>query len=222
MKKLLSVLAVAATIATSSFALSVGVGGTAFLGKDIAESTATTEIASEVKSVTLDTNLNYGFGLYGHVDLLGALGVQAEANLTKGTTSISGLQEGTVSDFELWTLDVPLMLWLNFDVGPFSIGGGAGVNFSFTLDSGSVSELYAQTKANYTDNNYRTGLAAGLSAKLFVSDNWGIVAKGLFIAELDPTTIPVNLQDYTSAEELPTVTYTRRSLYGAVGLEYKF
>ncbi len=220
MKKLLSVLAITATIASSSFALSAGIGGTGFLGKDIAESTATTEIANDVKSVTLDTNLNYGFGAYGYLGILGGLGVQAEANLTKGTTSISGLQEGDVSDFELWTLDVPVMLWANFDFGPLTVGGGAGVNFSFSLDSGSISELYSQTKANYSDNNYRTGLAAGLNAKLFLGDHFGLVVQGLFIAEFDPTTIPVNIEDYTS-DELPTISYTRRSIYGSIGIEYK-
>lgn len=221
MKKFITLAVMMTSLLSSSFALGLSVGVTGFLGSDIAENTATTEIANEVKNVTLDTNLNYGFGLYGNLAILNGLGVQVEANLTKGSTSINGLTEGTVSDYDTWILDVPVMLWDNFTFGPIAVGLGAGVNFSFDLASGDMSSLFSQAKASYSNDNYRTGFAGGANVKFYLGDNLGIVAKGLFIADFDPKTVELSVEDYASGET-PSISYTRRSLYGAVGLEYKF
>lgn len=222
MKKIITLAVIMTNLLASSFALTLSVGGTGFLGTDIAENTATTEIASEVKNVRLDTNLNYGFGLYGNLSVFGGLGVQVEANLTKGSTSINGLSEGNVSDYDTWILDIPVMLWDNFSIGPLVVGLGAGLNFSFDLASGDMSSLFAQAKASYSDDNYRTGFAGGANVKFYLGQNLGIVAKGLFIADFNPKTVELAVENYAVSGETLSISYTRRSLYGAIGLEYKF
>jgi hypothetical protein len=231
MKKLIALAVAAATMVSAAFALDLEAGGRFFLGTNLGSSTLG-EVGNDVtdesvkdalKKINLDSQLDYGFGAYVNFALFGGLGVQGEANLTKGTATINGLATGqTASDYEVWTLDLPVMLWANFDLWRFTIGGGVGVNFSMDLQPGSLKELYAESLANAKDNAFRMGLAVGLDAKFYFTKHLGLVASGRYIMDFNKKEVPLNVNGVDTGAKYPTLEFTRRSLYGGLALEFKF
>lgn len=230
MKKLIALAVAAATMVSAAFALDLEAGGRFFLGTNLGSSTlgevsedADDDVKEALKNINLDSQLDYGFGAYVNFALFGGLGVQGEANLTKGTATINGLASGkTASDYEIWTLDLPVMLWANFDLWRFTIGGGVGVNFSMDLQPGDLKSLYNQSLANAKDNAFRMGLAVGLDAKFYFTKHLGLVASGRYIMDFNKKEVPLNVNGYDTGAKLPTVEFTRRSLYGGLALEFKF
>ncbi len=230
MKKLIALAVAAATMVSAAFALDLEAGGRFFLGTNLGSSTlgevsedADDSVKEALKKINLDSQLDYGFGAYVNFALFGGLGVQGEANLTKGTATINGLATGqTASDYEVWTLDLPVMLWANFDLWRFTIGGGVGVNFSMDLQPGSLKELYAESLANAKDNAFRMGLAVGLDAKFYFTKHLGLVASGRYIMDFNKKEVPLNVNGVDTGAKYPTLEFTRRSLYGGLALEFKF
>lgn len=229
MKKLITLAAAALLIAGSAFALDFEIGGRFFMGTNLGNSEIT-DLASgdasaknKLKDINLDSNLDYGFGVYSNFALFGGLGVQGELNLTKGSASIGGLASGAkADDYSVWTLDAPIMLWANFDLWRFTIGAGAGVNFSFDLQSGSFKDLYGQVSSNAKDNMFRTGFACGTDAKFYFTEHLGLVASGRFIMDFSKKEVPVKVEGIEAGASYPTISFDRRSLYGGLGLEWKF
>ena len=225
MKKLIALAVAAATMVSAAFALDLEAGGRFFLGTNLGSSTLEDQgsLSDACKNLTLDSQLDYGFGAYVNFALFGGLGVQGEANLTKGTATVNGLATGTTaSDYEIWTLDLPVMVWANFDLWRFTIGGGVGVNFSMDLQPGDLKSLYAQSVANAKDNAFRMGLAVGLDAKFYFTKHLGLVASGRYIMDFNKKEVPININGQNTGYTYPTVEFTRRSLYGGLALEFKF
>lgn len=228
MKKLIALAVAAATMVSAAFALDLEAGGRFFLGTNLGsstlgENTDQGSLTEACKNLTLDSQLDYGFGAYVNFALFGGLGVQGEANLTKGTATVNGLATGTTaSDYEIWTLDLPVMLWANFDLWRFTIGGGVGVNFSMDLQPGDLKSLYNQSVANAKDNAFRMGLAVGLDAKFYFTKHLGLVASGRYIMDFNKKEVPIEVNGVTTDYHYPTVEFTRRSLYGGLALEFKF
>lgn len=229
MKKIIALAVAAVTLVSASFALDFEIGGRFFMGTNLGSYTfdavqGTDDTAKEeLKNINLDSNLDYGFGAYANFALFGGLGVQGEANLTKGSASVKGLAAGKTADkYQVWTLDMPVMLWANFDLWRLTIGAGAGVNFSCDLQSGNLKSLYEQTTANAKDNMLRMGLACGADAKVYITKHLGIVASGRFIMDFSKKNVPVEVNGYDTGAAYPTLEFSRRSLYGGLGLEWKF
>lgn len=221
MKKLLALAVAAVTLVSASFALDFEIGGRFFLGSDFDKQASFKEIGTSATAVKLDSSLDYGFGAYANFALFGGLGIQGEVDLVKGSTSLGSLNSNAIK-YDVWTLDVPVMAWLNLDLWRFTIGFGGGANFSFDLQSGNLKSMYSQTSANAKDNAFRMGIAAGADAKFYVTEHLGIVASGRFIMDFKKKEVPVVVEGYSTGVTYPTVEFPRRSLYGGLGLEWKF
>lgn len=226
MKKIIALAIAAVTFVSASFALDFEIGGRFFMGTNLGSYTfdaiqSNTDTAKEqLKKTTFDSKLDYGFGAYANFALFGGLGVQAEADLTKGSASIKNLDKA--QKYEVWTLDMPIMVWANFDLWRLTIGAGAGVNFSCDLQSGNLKSLYEQTAANAKENMLRTGFVCGADAKFFITKHIGIVASGRYIMDFAKKEVPVTVNGYDTDHQYPTIEFSRRSLYGGLGIEWKF
>ena len=226
MKKIIALAIAAVTFVSASFALDFEIGGRFFMGTNLGSYTfdaiqSNNDTAKEqLKNTTFDSKLDYGFGAYANFALFGGLGVQAEADLTKGSASIKCLDKA--EKYEVWTLDMPVRVWANFDLWRLTIGAGAGVNFSCDLQSGNLKSLYEQTSANAKENMLRTGFVCGADAKFFITKHIGIVASGRYIMDFAKKEVPVTVNDYDTDHQYPTIEFSRRSLYGGLGIEWKF
>jgi len=176
MKKIIAAIVMTVCMVSATFALDFSIGARGNLGRNL--STDMESSWSEIASTTMETPFEFGFGAYTNFALLGGLGVQAELNLTKSkiqfndSTQDPGYQ---TADYDTWLLDVPVMVWLNLDVWRMTVGFGAGVNFAFDLQAGSISDLYAQTKDAVKDNIFKMGFVCGADFKFYVTNNIGIV-----------------------------------------------
>lgn len=226
MKKIIALAIAAVTFVSASFALDFEIGGRFFMGTNLGSFTfdaiqSNTDTAKEqLKDTTFDSQLDYGFGAYANFALFGGLGVQAEADLTKGSASIKGLSKA--EKYEVWTLDMPVMVWANFDLWRLTIGAGAGVNFSCDLQSGNLKSLYSQTAASAKENMLRTGFVCGADAKIYITKHLGVVASGRYIMDFAKKEVPVTVNGYDTGTAYPTIEFSRRSLYGGLGIEWKF
>lgn len=226
MKKLIALAVAAVTLVSATFALDFEIGGRFFMGTNLGKTTlleVKNDPSNELTNINLDSALDYGFGAYANFALFGGLGVQGEANLTKGSASLKGLVSGKKAEkYEIWTLDLPVMVWANFDLWKFTIGAGAGVNFSCDLQSGGLKSLYNQVSLNAKDNMFRTGFVCGADAKFYFTKHLGLVASGRFVMDFKKKDVPVSVENTDSSISIPTIEFSRRSLYGGIGLEWKF
>lgn len=220
MKKIIAMAVTAITMLSATFALNLELGGRGYLGTNFNNESTSTEMANQVKQINLNSNLDYGFGAFANISVFGPLGVLGELDLTKGTTSINSALDNKTQSYEVWTLDVPLMAWANFG-NRFVLGLGAGVNFSFDLQSGSLTDLYNQTKKNASDNLFRTGFVAGTDVRIYLTEHFGLVASGRFIMDFDKKEVPVTVYGKDTGESYPTIEFSRRSLYGGIGCVVK-
>ncbi len=210
MKKLIAVMATTVICASSTFALGLGFGARGFLGSELTSSTIA-EVGTELKSFNLDKTFNYGFGAYADLSLLGGLGIQAEANLTYGTVKLSDTASAT--SYEAWNIDVPLMLWLNQDIGKFAVGLGAGPNFAISIPTSGYKEAMAAAAQDFKNKQFNIGVAVGLDVKFYPTDHFGIVLGGRYITDFTTTN--------ASSTVRKDVEFTRKSLYANVGAEIK-
>jgi len=227
MKKIIALAVAAVTLVSAAFALDFELGGRFFMGKNLGSYTvdplqSSTDTAKEqIANINLDSKLDYGFGAYANFAVLGGLGLQVETDLTKGSSSISNLKDGKSQDYTVWTLDVPVMVWANFDLWKIAVGAGAGANFSFDLQSGNLKSLYEQTTANAKDNAFRVGFVCGADAKFYITRHIGIVASGRYIMDFQKKAVPVVVNEYDTGATYPVLDLSRRSIYGGLGLEWK-
>ena len=90
-----------------------------------------------------------------------------------------------------------------------------------TLQSGSLTDLYNQTKKNASDNLFRTGFVAGTDVRIYLTEHFGLVASGRFIMDFDKKEVPVTVYGKDTGESYPTIEFSRRSLYGGIGCVVK-
>lgn len=215
MKKIIALAIVAFSMVTSSFALNLSIGarGNAGLNLDVNQD-AIQQVTDEAKKITKDSAFDVGFGLYANAALLGGLGVQAEANFVTSNTSFNGAVNGEKIDYDTMLLDVPVMVWLNLDLANFVVGFGVGPNFSTRINE--MSEIKGLSK-----DVFKMGAAAGVDAKIFLTGNLALVASVRYIMDFTKTEVPIKIQDYEVGGTYPQLDFTRKSLYGGIGLEYK-
>lgn len=210
MKKIIALAIVAISMVSASFALdfSVGVRGIAGMNLD-----PTKSVNSASDNIKKDAIYDFGFGVNANFALLGSLGIQGEANFitSKGKFEKNGLD---AMDYETILMDVPVMLWLNLDLWKFTLGFGAGPNFSATLNE------YSEIKA--MSDKFKVGLCAGVDGKFYLTNHLGLVASIRYIMDFQKNEVPIIVEGMDTGVSYPTVEYTRKSLYGGIGLEWKF
>lgn len=236
MKKIIAMAAAAVIMASSTFALGLSAGVRGDLGKTLSNDWA--DVKTELSSVNINTELDFGFGGYVNVEVLNGLGIQVEGNVIKNSFQFTGgtydeatdTTKYTTKDYDVWMVDVPVMLWDNFDLGRLTLGLGAGVNFSFNLDAtdrSSFETAYDKAKEVYTNKSYIMGACAGIDGKFFITDTIGIVGSVRYIGNFEKTTAsyPIGGTDdeghSDNSVEYPTVNFTRNSFYAGIGVEVR-
>lgn len=219
MKKLIALAVMAVTMVSAASALDFELGGRFFLGKDIANDASFQNMGTQTADLNLTSDLSYGFGAYANFALLAGMGVQAEANLVKGSYAVSDAAESKAQSTLI--LDVPAMLWWNIKIWRLGVGAGVGPNFSFDLSSGDTKGMSNQAAELAKNNAFKIGLSAGADAKVYVTKHVGIVGSGRFVMDLSKKEVPVVVSGYDTGVTYPTVQIARRSLYGGLGVEWK-
>lgn len=225
MKKLLAVLICAVTMVSSTFALGFCVGAKGFLGTDFDTNADIKQQAQAITKLNANSDLDFGFGAYTNLTLFAGLGVQAEANLTRGKTTFNVMKQGVdtfeAQELSVWTLDIPLMVWLRGELGPFQLGFGAGPNFAFNIPAGDFKSLYDKTRTDIANNVFTMGVCIGADAKFFFNKHLGLVVGARYINDFMKTDVPVVVAGYDTGSSYPTVAISRKALYANVGLEFK-
>lgn len=190
MKKIISVLAMGALLASSVFALDLTVGLKGIAGAD----------NSGVNGASV------GGGLDLNLNLINGFGIQIESNIipTKLTAENGGM---TFTDSMM--VSIPTMAWYNARFSWFGFGVGAGLSCT-------ISE-------NHPENVFNTklGLAAGLKAKIFVTDNIAIVAGVTGNLDCLPDLVKTSNEN-SSTYNFVTSSFSRNSILGSLGVEYRF
>ena len=208
MKKIIALAIVAVSMVSASFALdfSIGARGIAGMNLDPAESVNNANVKK-------DAVYDFGFGVNANFALLGSLGLQGEANFITSKGKFNDLTKSQTVEYDTILMDMPVMLWLNLDLWKFTLGFGAGPNFSATLNE------YSEIKA--MSDRFKVGICAGVDGKFYLTNHLGLVASIRYIMDFQKTSVPIEVQG-VNVGEYPSVEYTRKSLYGGLGLEWKF
>ena len=190
MKKIISVLAMGALLASSVFAFDLTVGLKGIAGAD----------NSGVNGASV------GGGLDLNLNLINGFGIQIESNIipTKLTAENGGM---TFTDSMM--VSIPAMAWYNARFSWFGFGAGAGVSCT-------ISENHPENVSNT-----KLGLAAGLKAKAFVSDNIAIVAGVTGNLDCLPDLVKTSNEN-SSTYNFVTSSFSRNSILGSLGVEYRF
>ena len=207
MKKIIALAIVAISMVSASFALDFSIGARG-INLDPAES-----VNDATNKVEKDAVYDFGFGVNANFALLGSLGLQGEANFITSKGKFNDLTNNKTTEYDTILMDMPVMLWLNLDLWKFTLGFGAGPNFSATLNE------YSEIKA--MSDKFKVGICAGVDGKFYLTNHLGLVASIRYIMDFQKTSVPIEVQG-VNVGEYPSVEYTRKSLYGGLGLEWKF
>ena len=190
MKKIISVLAMGALLASSVFAFDLTVGLKEIAGAD----------NSGVNGASV------GGGLDLNLNLINGFGIQIESNIipTKLTAENGGM---TFTDSMM--VSIPAMAWYNARFSWFGFGVGAGLSCT-------ISENHPENVSNT-----KLGLAAGLKAKIFVTDNIAIVAGVTGNLDCLPDLVKTSNEN-SSTYNFVTSSFSRNSILGSLGVEYRF
>ena len=211
MKKIIAMACTAVLLIGATFALDFEVGARGILGRNLASGS----FEDNLNAAKQDKTFDFGFGAYANFALFGGLGIQAEANYVK--SSITFVQDGRDEvQYAMHIMDLSPMVWLNLDLWRLTIGFGAGPNFEIPLAS--VSDI-----ANAKKQDFTVGLITGADVKFYFTKHLGLVLSGRFIMDWDKKDVAIEVNGY----EIPGATYpsyefSRRTLYGGLGLEFKF
>ena len=131
MKKIIAMALAALCMVSASFALDFEFGGRVILGRNLDDGSFKENVAAAKQDKTYD----FGGGAYVNFALFGGLGVQLEGNYVKSSIDFKAKDNGTEKEYEyeMHTLDLSPMVWLNLDLWKFTLGFGAGPNFSIVV-----------------------------------------------------------------------------------------
>ena len=209
MKKIIAMAVAAVMMVSAASALDLEFGGRAILGRNLDSGTFKENMAQAKQDKTYD----FGFGIYGNFALFGGLGIQAEANYIK--SSIKFAKEGKEEvQYDMHTLDLSPMLWLNLDLWKFTLGFGVGPNFEIPLAS--LGDIKNAKKQDFT-----VGLIAGADFKFYFTDHLGLVLSGRYVTDWQKKDVPIEVNGYNSGATYPSYEFTSKSIYGGLGLEWK-
>ena len=147
-----------------------------------------------------------GGGLDLNLDLINGFGIQIESNIIP--TKLTG-ENGGMTFTDSMMISIPAMAWYNARFSWFGIGVGAGLSCT-------ISENHPENVSNT-----KLGLAAGLKAKAFVSDNIAIVAGVTGNLDCLPDLVKTSNEN-SSTYNFVTSSFSRNSILGSLGVEYRF
>ena len=205
MKKIIAMAVAAVCLVSASFALDLEIGGRVCLGRNLDNGS----FKENYQAAKQDETFDFGGGAYVNFALFGGLGIQAEANYIKSSIDFSGTGKEETS-YEIHTLDLSPMVWLNLDLWKFTIGLGAGPNFSVPVKS--VSDATKAKKEDFT-----VGLIAGADFKFYFTDHLGVVLSGRYVTDWTKKTVEL----YGVDTGVPEYSFNRKTIYGGLGLEWK-
>ena len=209
MKKIIAIAITAICLVSASFALDLEFGARAILGSNLDPESSLRDSAITIKD---SDTFDFGFGAYGNFALFGGLGIQAEANYIKSSITFLGDKNGSTEEMEydLHTLDLSPMVWLNLDLWKLTIGFGAGPNFSILV--GSAGDVVKASKQDFD-----MGLIAGADFKFYFTDHLGLVLSGRYVMDFEREEIDV----YGVNTGVSKYDPSRKTVYGGLGIEWK-
>lgn len=229
MKKIIALAIVAISLVSASFALDFEIGAKFIAGQNVVEDATASET---VKGITADSSFEFGAAAYANFALFGGLGVQIEPTVISSNVTFNlngvGSSMTTNQKYDVYTLDIPVMVWLNLDLWKLTIGAGAGLDFSMELNKDAkYKDVAAEVKDKAiaaADNFDAMSFAwiVGADGKFYITDHIGIVASARYIMDINKKNVPVTVNGYDTGVEYPTIEYGRRFLYGGLGVEFKF
>ncbi len=229
MKKIFAVAVMAIFMVSASSALALEAGAKFVAGQNVADGSSATET---VKSINADSNFEFGAAAYLNFALFGGLGVQIEPTLIKSNVSFKANEMTVNQDYDVMTLDIPVMVWLNLDLWKLTIGFGGGVDFSMELNkdakfadaAAAVADKAKEASKDMSSMSF--AWIVGVDGKFYITKHIGIVASARYIMDITKKDVPVTIgvADYEldTGKTYPKFEYARRFLYGGVGLEFKF
>jgi hypothetical protein len=214
MKKIIAMAVAAVMMVSAASALDLEFGARGILGRNL---NLNEDFKTNFQEAKQDQSFDYGFGVYGNFALFGGLGIQAEANYI--TSHVDFVAKKANEDYEpikydVATLDLAPMLWLNLDLWKFTVGLGVGPNFSIQLAS--LSEIKTAQK-----DQFKPGLIAGADFKFYFTDHLGLVLSGRYVAEWEKRNATISAYGQEVETPLPEYSFNRKTIYGGVGLEFK-
>lgn len=210
MKKIVAIAITVVLMMSAVFALDFEAGVHGILGRNLDGGS----FEDNYKAAKQDMTFDYGFGAYANFALFGGLGIQAEANYI--TSSINFVKDGAQSvQYNMHILDLSPMVWLNLDLWRITVGFGAGPDFEIPLASlGDISNAKKQ--------DFTVGVITGADVKYYFTDHLGLVLSGRFICDWQKKDVPIEVNGYQLADSsYPSYSFSRRTLYGGLGLEFK-
>ena len=213
MKKIIAMAVAAVCLVSATFALDLEFGGRAILGRNLDNGSFKENVAAAKQDKTYD----FGGGIYANFALFGGLGIQAEANYIKSSIDFTQPKGSETKElnYELHTLDLAPMVWLNLDLWKLTIGFGAGPNFSIPVAS--IGEVTKAKKQDFT-----VGLITGADVKFYFTKHLGVVLSGRYIMDFQERPITINVLDQDVDTGATTYGINRKTIYGGLGLEWKF
>ena len=212
MKKIIAMAIAAVFMVSAVSALDLEFGARGILGRNLDGT-----VKEEFKQAKADGSYDYGFGVYGNFALFGGLGIQAEANYITSHVDFKAKDENgdpARVKYDICTLDLAPMLWLNLDLWKLTIGFGVGPNFSVQIPS--LSDVKTTKK-----DQFKTGLIAGADFKFYFTDHLGVVLSGRYITEFEEKDVDVKVAGMNTGASYTTIETGRKTLYGGLGLEFK-
>ncbi len=208
MKKIIAMALAALCMVSASFALDFEFGGRVILGRNLDDGSFKENVAAAKQDKTYD----FGGGAYVNFALFGGLGVQLEGNYVKSSIDFKAKDNGTEKEYEyeMHTLDLSPMVWLNLDLWKFTLGFGAGPNFSIPVAS--VGDVTKASKQDFT-----VGLIAGADFKFYFTDHLGLVLSGRYVTDWTKKEIEIS----GVSTGIPEYSFNRKTFYGGLGLEFK-
>ena len=214
MKKIIAMAVAAICLVSASFALDFEVGARGILGYNMA---LNSDLKTEYSTATAEKVFDAGFGAYANFALFGGLGIQAEANYIQSSMNFNEKGTDRKSEYEIRTLDLAPMVWLNLDLWKLTIGFGAGPNFSIPISTSISSDLATAKK-----DDFQMGYIAGADFKFYFTKHLGVVLSGRFIGEFDKRNVQVEAYGQSVDTGIPEVIPKRKTVYGGLGVEWKF
>lgn len=213
MKKIIAMAVAAICLVSASFALDLEFGGRAILGRNLDGGTFKENMAEAKQDQTFDL----GFGAYANFALFGGLGIQAEANYVKSSIDFNTRDDNGKRkkvEYEMHTLDLAPMVWLNLDLWKLTIGAGIGPDFEIPLAS--LGDIKGAKK-----QDFQVGLITGADVKFYFTDHLGLVLSGRYVIDWEKKDVEIKVGDMGTGASYPTYAFSRKTVYGGLGLEYK-
>lgn len=213
MKKIIAIAVAAVVFASSTFALSFGIGGKAIIGKNVAQGET---VSNALKEASMENLFDFGGSVYANLAILGGLGAQLECNFINSSINFSTVKSDGTSKAEKYDtmfVDIAPMVWWNIDLWKLRLGLGAGPNFSITVNK--AGDLLSAKQDDFT-----TGLCAGADVKFYITDHLGIVVSARYVGEFNKKENKVGVAGIDVAN-YPTYETQRQTLYGGIGAEFK-